>query len=322
MQSSYTEQKALARLKDVADGAFIGFASFEDRCLRSYDILKKCNFPQKSILCFEEFLCNTQENRTKLLADGGDEVILQSGNPIFSLDVLLGMFTHYSRLNIKNIIIDITCFNREILLMFLQVINKNINLFDNINFIYNSAKDMNKDFLSSGILDVHSVLGYGGIISPLKRDHLIVILGFETERARKIMDIYETDRITIAIGKESRSINKKLHGKNKETLAQIQEDIAMGRLPNAPIEVVEIAIDDAIEAQQDLCKIVEQYPEHNNIIAPLNTKLSTVGAGFCAMKNPRVQICYSQMASYNFLDYSTPSNKFYIFDVKEHLQAL
>ena len=323
MHTPYTDQEALHKLESMADGAFICFASFEDRCLQSYNTLKTFQFSKRIILFFEEFLFSTERNKQILNKNGdAEEVMLKNGNPIFSVDVLLGIFSEFSRLNIQHILIDITCFNREILLMFLQIINAKNKDFNKIYFIYNSAKDMNKDFLSTGILDVHSVLGYGGELSPLKRDHLIVILGFEIERANKIIELYEPDRVTMAIGKKSRSINETLHRKNRDTLEIIKKNIAIGRYSTIPLDVVEIAIDDALEAKKDLDRVIKNYPEHNNIIAPLNTKLSTVGAGFCAMKNPSIQICYSQMAMYNCDDYSSPSNDFYIIDMKEHFHKL
>ena len=324
MVAKYTKHTVYKKMQILNNCAFICFASFENRCLQSHSALKQCEFIEKHVLFFEEFQSYSAENKNKLFSDMVSyiEIKLKSCNPIDSMDSLLSIFDNYVKLGVKNVIVDVTCFNREILLMIIRIVNEKKSSFENVYFIYNSAEDMNEKFLSSGILDVHSVLGYGGLISPLKKDHMIIMLGFEIDRAKKIIEIYEPDCVTIVIGKESRSINKKLHIKNKETLGQLQASIDIGKYSNLPIKIIEIAIDDALETQRDLNHIIVNYPDHNNIIAPLNTKLSTVGAAFCAIKDPRVQICYSQMALYNFVDYSIPSDEFYVFNIKEQLAQL
>jgi hypothetical protein len=63
---------------------------------------------------------------------------------------------------------------------------------------------------------------------------------------------------------------------------------------------------------QALTGCLEAFPRHNIVIAPINTKLSTLGAAFFALKNESVQICYAQALLYNVRGYSRQSDYCYV----------
>ena len=50
----------------------------------------------------------------------------------------------------------------------------------------------------------------------------------------------------------------------------------------------------------------------NTVIAPMNNKISTVGAALAALKNPNIQISYAQADIYNVVGYSMPNDDYYL----------
>ena len=59
----------------------------------------------------------------------------------------------------------------------------------------------------------------------------------------------------------------------------------------------------------------------NTILAPMNTKVSTLAAGIYALGNPSVQITYAQADVYNHARYSRPAEEVYVFDLSSSIKA-
>jgi hypothetical protein len=54
---------------------------------------------------------------------------------------------------------------------------------------------------------------------------------------------------------------------------------------------------------------------YNVIVAPLNTKVSTVGVALAAFDNDRIQLCYAPVEQYNRDSYSRPSELCFVFEI-------
>ena len=76
----------------------------------------------------------------------------------------------------------------------------------NITFLYTPAKEydpgveLEKKWLSGGIKGVRSVLGFPGELRPSRKSHLIILVGFEVERAGKLIESYEPSTLSLGIG--------------------------------------------------------------------------------------------------------------------------
>lgn len=301
------------QLEELEAYVFLCFASFEERCLSVPRTLKGKKIAKTIIFQFEEFKHASNGNLAELAIQlpNYEHVELKNNLPMMSVDILVGIISEIKRLKFKNILVDVSCFNREVLLILLHLLYSEKDNFFSIKFIYNSAGEMPFD-LSFGLLDVRSVFGFGGLASPLKKDHIIVLLGFEYERARQIIEEYEPALVTIAIGGKNESISLELHEKNRKALDNFN------KLKNqiiCPIDEIEIPINSPRDTMMALQSIIAKNNQYNTILAPLNTKLSTIGAGMAAILGSDIQICYSQMADYNFVNYSKPGDDFYICDI-------
>ena len=71
------------------------------------------------------------------------------------------------------------------------------------------------------------------------------------------------------------------------------------------------------EKTRDILRLqLEKVGEHNAIIAPMNTKISTLGAALLALNDTSVQLCYAQPNSYNYTRYSLPDEDYYMFRLR------
>ncbi|MEZ8825177.1 hypothetical protein AB6E04_12490 [Vibrio amylolyticus] len=314
MDISLVEQKVTSELPNEID-CLIVCAGFEDRCLSMPEYLspkRVKNIGLFSYLQFDEH-CN---HRKQLFRDKFDckEYVFDNSEPHSIADKLVECFSNMGEFdNNPNLVVDISSFTRETILIILKLVELNKHKFSEVYFFYRKANV--SDSLSDGVINIRSILGYMGDSDPGKPIHLIVLSGFEYERARGIIDIIEPAKISIGLGSESESINDSLCKKNKEftnkLLAYYSED---------DLSVFEHSLINPVDAKNQIESIVEKYPEHNVVVAPLNNKVSTVAAGLLAIEHEDIQLTYSQMASYNLIDYSEPIDDCIILDVNALLK--
>ena len=74
---------------------------------------------------------------------------------------------------------------------------------------------------------------------------------------------------------------------------------------------------DAKETKDAIHKLVQNSQDYNNILAPMNTKISTICAGIVAIEDESIQLCYVQPNVYNTDKYSTPGDYFFYFSLDE-----
>ena len=153
-----------------------------------------------------------------------------------------------------------------------------------------------------------------GDINPNNPLHLVVLSGFEYDRAKEIIDTLEPDRISIGFGTKSGSISEELFEMNKSFTNKL-----MAYYSTDLIDTFEHSLIEPEETSLALETIIKTYPSHNVVIAPLNNKISTIGAGLAALRHPNVQICYSQMAEYNTEQYSLATESCHVFKIEFRL---
>ncbi|NOR60923.1 MAG: hypothetical protein GQ535_00320 [Rhodobacteraceae bacterium] len=74
---------------------------------------------------------------------------------------------------------------------------------------------------------------------------------------------------------------------------------------------------DPLSIKRVLENRIKELPHHNIIIAPLNTKLSTLGCGAFGIVNPRVQICYAEVEAYNSSEYSKAGDAIFLVPFRD-----
>jgi len=213
---------------------------------------------------------------------------------------------------VKQWYLDITSFSHEQLLVILHAIQR-FNLRDKFKFVYVGAdqycpEEKEELWLSKGVVNIRTVMGYPGLMLPSRRLHLILMVGFEDERAKEVIRYFEPSKLTIGYGSEDGSVQESHYKKNKEFFNKVSEFADSLELQGLDVETFEFSCIDPIQVQNTLGAITKKNEDFNNIICPLNTKISTLACGFFAYQEHFVQLCYPEALEYNVNNYATPSD--------------
>ncbi|MYY43523.1 hypothetical protein [Elizabethkingia anophelis] len=243
-------------------------------------------------------------------------------NPIETYDIILhtldGIYKEKRIDDIKlNIIIDVTTFTREVLLILFKAFNQKCYLnYSNINLIYAPAENYPCEWLTRGVRYIRSIFGYSGMILPSKKLMLVILNGFENERTDEIIKSFEPNAILLGKPSYEDSINSTLSDRGNIKFDEIKKRYQSNIIEEFEFSCVEV--DKNIEIIEHL---INKYHENYNIIlSPLNNKISTIAVAIIALKNEDIQVCYASANQYNINEYSIPSNYFLMFNMNKFIQ--
>lgn len=213
-----------------------------------------------------------------------------------------------------NFIIDVTAFSHELLSILLGIMNF-YEILDSATFLYvgaseysfNTGKEHAAIWLSRGVGKIRSVLGFPGMMLPSKKLHLILLAGFETERASILIDAYEPAYLSIGTGRKNQSVKEEHYDTNQYFVDSLNDFVRTQELYNEKIQHFEFSCVDPCQTKQDLIDHIESFADkddRNFVVCPLNTKLSTVGVTLAALERPNIQICYAEPLEYNAEGYA------------------
>jgi len=207
------------------------------------------------------------------------------------------------------VLIDITTFTHEVVLLLLALL-KDKGLLNKVVFAYSGAGEyctsegLSEKWLSRGVKDIRSVLGYPGVIRPSKKSHLIILVGFETERAKELVAQYEPTSISLGIGNDP--YNNEFQETNIWHKEQLERFVASIENSRMRISEFNFSCSDPMGAKNAILEEAGKFNDLNITIAPMNTKVSTVAAGLAAFDDERLKLCYVEPAEYNKRYYSLP----------------
>ena len=296
---------------------FVCSSSFEGRCLSIAGSLNRARVRQAVIAMNRRFENVVGENYRRLkgwFAGKETTVLVDSVDPIYTATNVAQALARWSGAEGLRIVIDITTFTHEALLILFRVCDMTLTKNNTVDFVYARAEEYSlgekpgSKWLSKGIAEVRSVMGYPGMLIPSKRTHLVVLAGFEDYRALSLVRELEPALVSIGYGDRSEPGTKDHQDVNEENVRRIKRLIR-----NLAGEVREFTFTcyDSRRAQAAVESVLAAQPEYNAVLAPMNTKISTLGAGRVALSNGNVQICYAQADTYNFRGYSAPGSEFY-----------
>ncbi len=303
---------------------FICSSSYERRSLLipkniSYNNIKNC------FICMNEDL-EVLVGRNSLLISSfftkSTLVKLSTKSPLITADNFIKNFTKVISKKPMHVVVDMTTFTHESLLIVIKVLALYRDKISKIQFLYNPARDysinsktISGKWLSKGIKNIRTVLGYPGKFNPSNKLHFIVILGYEPERTQQLIDKYEPELLTLGFGSKKESINSRLFQINKEKLKKftnIYKDV----------DIFEISCINPILTKKRIQEQIDKYPNYNVVIAPMNNKISTLGASLLAIEMPEIQICYSSPNIYNVDGYSKASPDCILCDMTDYWHQL
>jgi hypothetical protein len=299
---------------------FICSSSFEDRCLSIASNIDLDHFSRSLVLSnvdLKEYVGRNEEELLQILGDKGRISAISTIDPILTADSLVDSLSEInSKGNLEKVLIDVSSFTHESLLILLKIFTifypKTL-----VNGVYANASeysvgdDIKHKWLSRGVGEVRTILGYPGKITPSRKNHLILIVGYEYERAAGIIESLEPNSISLGYGRPSTATTEKDQSANEHYM-HLVEQVATSF---TNVNCFEVPCDNPFESCKIIKQQVDKFEDMNIILAPMNNKLSTIGAAMAVFENDSVQLCYAKALQYNYSNYSSPGNKCYLFPI-------
>ena len=298
---------------------FVCSASFEGRCLSVPKMLARDTDWNGRVLIASNSLRipAVQRNQDELasLFAHGTVCQLDTDDPLITADRLIGDLRGLLPKGRapQTIGLDITTFTRESLLIVFRCLVELVGQNDSVVGFYNRAQSYEgsegDQWLSRGVREVRSVLGYPGDLKPTRRNHLVMLAGFEDDRSLQLTTELEPSVLSLGTP-DPRTGHAYVHDEKMQTRKARW-------LAHLGCVVREFAFDGygLKDCMESIGKAARAEPSMNVIVAAMNTKISTLAAGAYALTNPEVQVSYLQPDAYNHERYSVAANEVYWFDL-------
>lgn len=306
------------RLNSDQVDLFIGSVSFESRCMSVRANLGSVNVKNSIIAVNRTFDAVMRDHERWFacrMGQQGQFLEVFTHDPVRSLLGIEQAVGSALSSEPRYVVVDITSFTRESLLMLVRVLNKRRTPSTKVDFVYATAEQYSTDsgsdtsrWLSDGIRDIRPVLGYPGIMVPSRDTHMIVMVGFEDERALQLIRACEPTRVSLGVCDPTQPDTFPHQNANVGSLTRLRSVLA---------DVNEFTFRgySVTGTEEALLEQAGKYSDCNIVIAPMNTKISTVGAAILALRHESIQLCYAAPYFYNFDHYSSPGDKYHLFSV-------
>ena len=303
---------------------FICCASYEERSLSVADNLPLTSVRTAFVLENMDLARHVDENAQKLrdlFGAKAKDVPISSVSPLEIADGIIGALNKRTRSAHEHYLVDITTFTHEGLLILLKLLAMTVRTEDTVQIVYASAlcygggedTKVGDRWLSKGVEEVRTVLGYPGKHFPSNKTHLIVLVGYEHERASKLIEIIEPHSIALGYGKSGSETAEKNKDANEYFLRLVQKTT----IGCDNVETFEIFCDNPLSTRDAITSMVQKASSSNILLAPMNNKLTTLGAALAAREREEIQICYARASLYNYVNYSKPGNICYLMEISE-----
>ncbi len=296
----FIKEKSIGQINDV-----ILFASYEERSVCIAHELAKLGYggSVKVFYCEDLSTPQIQDNLgtiESILSRNVQKIPVSYNNPIPMVKAAREMPRSDS------ILIDISCFNRGNLFPFLWSSGLGRECFINITFAYSPPENYG-DWLSRDYEDPCNIIGFAGGLDFPKDRFLVCVVGYEVERALKVIAAAEPSQVFLTVG--SKPTRVEFYERNRTAVERV--------LGSNNFEIQEIDVSDPNATLKDLCDIIKNITPGTAIdIAPFSTKLSCLGIWALWMQNKNIRIWNAQPKTYNLLNYSKGSTPPRYFSVE------
>ena len=324
MDNTETKKDSLKKISKYLKKSFsfICTTSFEERCLSIAKNLSVDAMNNSYIMCgttkeAEDLRIKHLEDLRRILDNKSKEISFSMRNSVSIVEAVVKIVRDLVNNREKNILVDISTFTHEMLLILMKAFYEKKGCFDSIFFVYNGARQYSVGdspdaiWLSKGCKDIRNVYGYPGSPRITQKNHLIVLSGFEIERATKMIEEISPDYLTLGNGCEP------TEDEHNEAMNYFKGKLEEWRKTFSAVQTdsFDFSCRDVYKTANCIREIIKKSGDRNYILVPLNTKLSTISVGLVALTNPSIQVHYSIPALYNYYAYSEPSNNFSMVDM-------
>jgi hypothetical protein len=214
--------------------------------------------------------------------------------------------------SLNAITIDSTTFNREALLVAMALLRTNYPS-STIRILYVSPSK-HGEWLSRGFREVRSVIGFPGILRTNQPTVLVILSGFEPDRVTKIVEEHGPDKVLLGFGNpptEPSFLERNIEEQKKAIFSK--QDVEKFEFPANSIKECHNYLETLLK---------DRLPSHNIILAPMSTKLSTLGAFLTVEAHPEIQLTYCVPGEYNTQNYSQGARSIFIETIPPKTEKL
>jgi hypothetical protein len=275
--------------------------SYEDRIIESLDrSVRSFNIKRAIVMKYnaEDYLDSStlrkweinKEKMCNLLKSAGIKIVEIScrdddvTEPSKNLETIVKTYG-------EKILIDLTGFTKNYILKLAQIFDSESTL-----FLYTRSEGHRLPTPEEQLLSINKIIpidGFEGFVNTDKKDLIVLILGYEGNRALSFLKKFETEPIFTLIGNphlEDESANKKYIESAKKANARLLNihRVALYEIPTHSYNPFLFA--------ENLENALRQFPSierYNICISCLGTKMQTLGTYLLWKKNPNFQILYS-----------------------------
>ena len=298
--------------------ALVSCLSFEERSLAVAEVLVTTSFQRWVCIINEDIETDVSaiRNKAQLIAERAKLKIeflkASKQDPLRLADALVGLADETELAEPVQWVADITTMTHEMLLIIVAAADEIVAPWKSLRLVYNVASQYSGDdapadkWISRGIHQVRSVIGYPGAWSPGEPTTLVALPGLDSERMQQMVEEIEPDQLIVGIACPVGEHHTWSADRNRRIAEQLLTT-RKGTTFNYPALDPFGAVDAVIRVIRDV--------KGNVLLAPLNSKISTVALGVLARERPEWQICYAPAFIYN-LSYATPSDFFLTCSLK------
>ena len=315
----FKAEGGLRTMRDgIADDLFLVCASYEPRSVAVAESLGNEYRSRRGLIYVnKEFLEEPAGESTKSNLDHLEKILKQHCDAV---DVVRGSWLNAKEqlLSLRNalvskdsqevpeatITLDTTTFNRESLITAAALLRTHFPK-SKIRVVCVSPKDYG-EWLSRGFRGIRNVMGFAGILQSSLSTVLVVLSGFEPGRTLKIIEEHEPTKVLLGTGDPPTAQRFLERNISEQKLILARQDVEMFTFPANSVK----------DCHEHLRSLLQPYlAQYNVILAPMSTKLSTLGAFLVAERHPEIQITYCIPGEYNIEDYSAGADKVFVEEI-------
>lgn len=296
------------------DYVYLCAASYEARAVTAAEYLMAIAKPLGSYVFHAVDCCEQINGAVEILSKilpNCELVETRLNDPTFSARNIVNTVERVCGLGKRDVLIDITTFTHEQLLVLMRVLLLKKAELGRVCCVYTHSREYSygaegeAKWLSRGCKEIRSVIGFPGMMVPGNSMTLVVLSGFEFERATEVIAEMEPDRLVIGTGL-AQDGEASIHQQSMRKFQRLIRDFCSMR---SNVSEFEFSSQDVDAAESTIGVVLQRAESENIVVVPMNTKLSTVALAKVVIKNPAVQICYAQPVFYNIDAYSLAGDR-------------
>ncbi len=306
------------QIKSDNVNVLITSANYDDRCLTLPEIIRGAGIREAFV--FQEQGCNHSIKNANTISSQPDYKVslveYSVDQPIEIVgkvnNIINELFRRYLQLNV---LVDITGFTTENLLILMKRIYEARAGFDSVYVGYVGAKDYSlnqnqkEKWLQKGVADIRKIEGYQ-VAEKSDKTHLLLLMGFEYDMAVKTIKQGDYDFVSVGFGVTPIQANH--FSINYERYKRLVNEIP-------ETKEFRFSLTNPLETKKQILEYLDQeeFNGVNTTIAPMNNKLSTIGACLASLNNESIQQVYCQPEVCNKQGYSEANDDVYLFKLSD-----